>query len=70
MLSTIITILLFLIVAGFCWWACNALIGAFGIPQPIATVIIVVVMALLLIGFLDMVGIFGAGGGLRLGTLR
>lgn len=67
-MSLIIGIIVFVLVAGICWWAANALVGAFGIPQPLATIIQVVVILVLLLAFLDMTGILG--GGFRLGTLR
>lgn len=69
-MSLLIGILVFVIVAGVCWWAINALVGAFGIPQPLATIIQVVVILVLLIAFLNMSGILGSTGGLHFGTLR
>jgi len=58
MLLLIVYIIFFLIAAGILWWAVNALITAFAVPQPFATVIIVVTILLLLLGFLDVVGVF------------
>ena len=58
MLGMVIGLLVFVLVAGVLWWAVNALVTAFGIPQPLATVILVVVILLLLVGFLDYVGVF------------
>lgn len=58
MLLLIVYIIFFIIAAGVLWWAINALITAFAIPQPFATVILVVVMLLLLLGFLDVAGVF------------
>jgi hypothetical protein len=67
-MALIIAILVFVLVAGVLWWAVNALVGAFGIPNPLATIIQVVVILILLLAFLDMTGIFA--GGLHLGSLR
>jgi hypothetical protein len=73
-MALIIAILVFVLVAGVLWWAVNALVGAFGIPNPLATIIQVVVILILLLAFLDMTGIFGGGfcggGGFHLGSLR
>ncbi len=57
-----VALLIFLLIAGVCWWICNALISAFGIPDPLATVIKVVVILLLLLAFLGQVGVFGEPG--------
>jgi len=65
-MSLIVSILLFLLVAGIVWWVATRLIAAFGIPEPLATVVMVVIILLLLVAFLDMTGILG-GSGLSLG---
>jgi len=61
-MSLIIGIIVFVLVAGVLWWVINALIGAFGIPQPLATIIQVVVILILLLAFLNYAGLFGSGG--------
>jgi len=66
-MSLLLSILVFLIVAGVIWWCANQLIAAFGIPAPIGTVVLVVLILLLLFAFLDMTGIMG---GLHLGRLN
>lgn len=60
-MGLIIGIIVFILVAGILWWAVNALVGAFAIPQPLATIIQVVVILVLLLAFLNYAGLFGTG---------
>jgi hypothetical protein len=67
-MSLLVSILVFLIVAGAVWWCAQQLIAAFSIPNPIATVITVVIILVILFAFLNMTGILpgGFGSGLSL----
>jgi high-affinity K+ transport system ATPase subunit B len=53
---SIIGILIAIIIIGVLLWATRSLITAFSIPNPIATIIYVVVVILILIWFLNQVG--------------
>jgi len=66
-MSLIIWILIFILVAGIAWWAITRLIAAFGIPDPLSTIIQVVVILILLLAFLGQVGVFGGDSGLHFG---
>lgn len=58
-MAIVLGILVFILIAGVLWWASNALISAFGIPNPLATVMQVVIILVLLVAFLDYTGVFG-----------
>jgi len=60
---SLIGILIVLIIIGVVFWAARALIGAFGIPDPIATVVYVILVLLALVWILNQ---FGYGPALRL----
>ena len=62
---TLLGILIFLIVAGVVVWACQRILAAFGIGDPIATVVYVVLVVLLLVAFLGQIG-WGPAAHLRL----
>mgnify|MGYP003576809729 CR=1 FL=1 len=62
---TLLGLLVFLIVACVVVWAARALLAAFGIGDPIATVVYVLLVVLLLVGFLGQVG-WGPAANLRL----
>lgn len=69
MLSTILTLFLLLIFIGIAYWGTQKLLAAFGVGDPIASVVTVLVVIFLLLIFVTQSGILG-GGGLHLGTLR
>ena len=52
-----ITILIVILVIGVVLWAARALIAAFSIPNPIATVIYVILVLIALLWFLEIIGI-------------
>jgi choline-glycine betaine transporter len=60
---SLIGILLALIIIGVVFWAARALIAAFGIPQPIATVIYVILVLVALFWILSQLGV---GPGIRI----
>ena len=61
MLSMVLMIFLFIILVGLAYWGANALLNAFGVGDPIRTVIIVGLVILLVVIFLSM--FFGGSGG-------
>lgn len=62
----IIALLIALIVVGLLWWAINALLGAFGIGNPIATVVKVLFVVIVVLWLVSALG-YGTGlPGLRL----
>lgn len=54
---TLLGLLVWLIVAGTIIWAARKLLAAFGIGDPIATVVWVILVVLLLLAFLSQVGL-------------
>jgi preprotein translocase subunit SecE len=60
---TLLGILIVLLVFGLIYWAANALMGAFGIGDPIRTVVIVLLVVLFIVYLL---GVLGYGPGLSL----
>lgn len=63
---TIAALLITLIVFCALIWAAYAIVNAFSIPDPIRTIILVVVVLVALTILLDRVGILGGGGLTRL----
>ena len=60
---SLIGLLVALVVFGIVLWAARALMGAFGIGEPIATVVHVLLVVVFLVFLLGLIGI---GPGLRL----
>lgn len=52
LLGLLLYLVIFLIVAGLIFWAVNRLSTAFGIPEPIRTVIIVALVIIIVIGLI------------------
>lgn len=63
---SLITLLLVLLIVCVVLWAARALIGAFGVEQPIATVIYVVIVLIVVIWLIQSLGLLGGGPVLRL----
>jgi hypothetical protein len=57
---TIIGLLVVLIVIGLLWWAINALLGAFGVGNPIATVVKVLFVVIVVLWLVSALG-YGTG---------
>lgn len=57
----LISLLVFLILIGLAFWVINMLSGAFGIPQPIVTVLYVVLVVFVVIYLLQVLGLAGSG---------
>jgi len=53
---SLIELLIALVVICLVWWAANALMGAFGIGDPIRTVVIVVLVIVPVLYVLSLVG--------------
>ena len=60
---SLVGILIAVLIFGLIWWAANALMAAFGIGDPIRTVVIVLLVILFI---LYLVGAMGYGPGLRI----
>ena len=63
---SIIGILLFVLILCVVIWAVRALLAAFSVPEPIATVVWVVAVLLCLLAALDETGVLGTGLSFRL----
>lgn len=59
---TLIVLLVVLLVIAVVVWATRALLAAFGVPQPIATVVYVLVVVICAFWFLDNLGVMSLGG--------
>lgn len=64
---SIIGLLVALILIGLVFWAVRALGAAFGIPQPVITVITVVLVIIVVLWLLQSLGVLSGGPILRLG---
>lgn len=61
LLSLLLYLVIFLVVAGLIFWSVNKLTVAFGIPEPVKTVIIVALVIIMVIGIIYfLVGGVGA----------
>lgn len=52
MIATLISIIIYLLIAGLIWWAATTILGVIPVPDPIKTVInvlLIVVLCLILI---------------------
>lgn len=47
MIETLISLIIMLLIIGLIWWAATAILGAIPVPEPIKTVINVVLIVLL-----------------------
>jgi hypothetical protein len=66
----LIGLLVALIVIGVIFWCVRMLAAAFGIPQPIVTVIYVILVIVCLIWILNIFGLIGGIGGIATRPLR
>lgn len=62
MLSLLVTLFVFLILAGLAYWALMKAAGLFGLPAQIVGILQIVLVVIFVIVLLTMV--FGGGGGL------
>ena len=56
-IETLISVVIYLIVAGLIWWAVTTILGIIPVPEPIKTVIMVLVVLCLCIYLLNVFGI-------------
>lgn len=49
MIGTLISIVIYLIIAGLIWWAVTTIIGVVPIPEPIKTVVHVLMVVILVL---------------------
>jgi hypothetical protein len=63
---SLLGLLVFLIVIGLMFWVVRQLSGAFGIPQPIVTVIYVVLVIICVLYLLQALGMTGTLGDIRI----
>lgn len=47
MIETLITVVVYLIIAGLIWWAVTTILGVIPLPEPIKTVINVIMIVIL-----------------------
>jgi hypothetical protein len=64
----ILSLVVFLIIIGLCFWAVNTLSGAFGIPSPVVTVIQVILVIIIVLYLLQFVRVMHGVGLPRLGA--
>jgi hypothetical protein len=55
-----ISLIVFLVVIGLCFYVVRALSGALGIPAPIVTVIQVILVVIVVLYLLQMLGVGGS----------
>lgn len=71
MVSTLISLLIYLVILGLIWWAVTTILGVLPLPEPIRTVInvvLIVIICLILISVL--MGLLPAGANFRLAPWR
>ena len=56
----LISLIVFLVVAGLLFWVVRTLSGAFGLPAPIVTVIQVILVVVFVLYLLQMLGLGGS----------
>lgn len=67
MIDVLISIIIYLIIAGLIWWAVTTILGVIPLPEPIKTVINVLMIVLLcLIVIFALLPLLPGGGHLRL----
>lgn len=57
-MSLLISIIVAIIVIGVLLWGVNKLLGAFVVPEPLRTIIWVVVVIIAVFAFLDIAGLY------------
>lgn len=62
---SIIGLIVSLIVLCLLWWACNRILAAFGVGDPIATVVRVVFVLIVVFWLLQAFGVLGGSMNLR-----
>lgn len=67
MIETLITVIVYLLIAGLIWWAVTTILGIIPIPEPIRTVInVLMIVVLCLIVIYALLPLIPHGGAVRL----
>lgn len=70
MIEILISIVIYLLIAGLIWWAVTTILGVIPLPEPIKTVInVIMIVILCLIVIYALLPLIPGGGGRRLGEL-
>lgn len=56
-MSALVTLLIGLVIGCLIWWAVNAILSAFAVKEPLATIIKVVFVILIVLYLLSMIGV-------------
>lgn len=60
MIESLISVVIYLIIAGLLWWAVNTIVGVLPLPEPVKTVInVVMIVILCLIVIYALLGLIG-----------
>jgi hypothetical protein len=68
MIGTLINVIVYLLIAGLIWWAVTTILGIIPLPEPIKTVInVLMIVVICLIVIYALLGLLGGAPNLRLG---
>jgi len=71
MINTLISIVIYLLIAGLIWWAVTTILGVIPVPEPIKTVInVIMIVILCLIVIYALLPLIPGVGGHPLGLSR
>lgn len=63
MINVLITLLVYLLIVGLIWWAATTIIGVIPLPEPIKTVVnVILIVVLCLIVIYALMGLLPPGG--------
>jgi hypothetical protein len=64
MIETLISVVIYLIIAGLIWWAMTTILGVIPLPEPIKTVVnVLMIVILCLIVIYALMPLIPSGGG-------
>lgn len=67
MIDVLISVLIYLIIAGLIWWAVSTILNVIPLPEPIKTVVnVILIVILCLIVIAALMPLIPGGGNLRL----
>jgi hypothetical protein len=67
MIETLISVVIYLIIAGLIWWAVTTILGVIPLPEPIKTVVnVIMIVILCLIVIFALLPLIPGGGHVRL----
>ena len=67
MIETLISVVIYLVIAGLIWWAVTTILGVIPLPEPIKTVVnVLMVVVLCLIVIYALLPLIPGGHGVRL----